>query len=306
MMVNQLEEHRGYLFGVAYRMLGSAADAEDVVQEALTRAIQIEDARSPKALLTTMVTRLCLDELRSARRRSTYVGPWLPEPVHTEAPDDSIDNEAIEQDEDPERRVADAESVSLSFLLLLESLTPHERAVFVLRDVLDFDFGEVAEAVQRSEVACRQLLHRARASLSANRRQLPPARERRELALRFWSALGRGDAVELLELLAPDASVVADHGGKAKANLRTVVGADRVARLLLGQAKKAEKLGIQAELTWLNESSAMLAFYQGRLDTVMILDTAIVEGKPRVIGLHTIRNPDKLVALRTLTTRVTN
>jgi RNA polymerase sigma-70 factor (ECF subfamily) len=150
-----LQRERPYLLGVAYRLLGSASDAEDVVQDALARAMTIEDARSPRALLTTIVTRLCLDELRSARRRrETYVGPWLPEPVLTDAPDEPA--------ADAEARLVAAESLSIGFLLLLESLTPHERAVFVLREVLELDFAEIAQAVNRSQVACRQLLHRAR------------------------------------------------------------------------------------------------------------------------------------------------
>lgn len=297
MIATELEAHRRYLFGVAYRLLGSTADAEDVVQEALVRAIAIEDARSPRALLTTIVTRLCLDELRSARRRDRYVGPWLPEPVATSEPEAEVAATA-NHGPVPEQRMAAAESVSMGFLLLLEALTPHERAVFVLREVLDFDFDEIAASVDRSEAACRQLLHRARAHVAANRRRFPAARDRHAIGQRFWAALARGDVAELVQMLAPEASTTVDHGGKARASTQPIVGAERVARFLVGLATKGDRLDIRVEQGWINENPALLAFEGDRLGTVLVLDTALVDGHPVVIGLHAIRNPDKLDALR--------
>jgi RNA polymerase sigma-70 factor, ECF subfamily len=292
-----LDRERPYLLGVAYRLLGSAADAEDVVQEALVRASRIDDARSPRALLTTIVTRLCLDELRSARRRrEAYVGPWLPSPVVTGDP-------GVEPGR-PDQRLDAVESVSIGLLLLLEALTPHERAVLVLRDVLDLEFAEIAAAVDRSEAACRQLLHRARAHVAARRRRFPASAERRDLAARFLGALTRGDVAAMVELLAADATAVADHGGKAKAMQRPVTGADRVARLLAGLAGKGARAGVAITPAWINGNPAVLVYADGKLDGVFVLDTAVASGTPRVAGLHIVRNPDRLAELRALVTAV--
>jgi RNA polymerase sigma-70 factor (ECF subfamily) len=276
-----LERERPYLIGVAYRMLGSVADAEDVVQEALARGGAIDDARTPRALLTTIVTRLCLDELRSARRRrEAYVGPWLPEPVMTgDGPDD---------------QVVDAESVSIGFLLLLESLTPHERAVFVLREVLDLDFAEIAEAIDRTEPACRQLLHRARDKMAARRRATPRRAAQRDLAARFLGALARGDVEAMVELLAADATAVADHGGKAKAMRNVLEGASRVARFLVGLAGKQGAHRFTVAPGWINGQPALVVSLDGRIDGVYVLDTELLEGKARIAGLQIVRNPDKL------------
>jgi RNA polymerase sigma-70 factor (ECF subfamily) len=281
MSPEDLERERPYLIGVAYRMLGSVADAEDLVQEALARGAAIDDARTPRALLTTIVTRLCLDELRSARRRrEAYVGPWLPEPVVT--------------GDGPDQQVGDAESVSIGFLLLLESLTPHERAVFVLREVLDLDFAEISEALDRTEPACRQLLHRARDKMAARRRTTPRRAEQRELAGRFLGALTRGDVEAMVELLAADATAVADHGGKAKSIRNVLEGAPRVARFLAGLAAKQGGSGFTVAPGWINGQPAIVVSLRGRVDGVYVLDTELHEGKARVAGVHIVRNPDKL------------
>jgi RNA polymerase sigma-70 factor (ECF subfamily) len=289
MTPDALERERPYLTGLAYRLLGSSADAEDVVQEAFVKAAPIDDARTPRALLTTIVTRLCLDELRSARRRrETYVGPWLPEPVIT-APDDPAEA---------------AESISMGFLLLLESLTPHERAVFVLREVLDLDFAEIAEAIGKSEAACRQLLHRARGHVAARRRRFPRRDQQADLAARFMAALAGGDVAALTEILIADAQAISDHGGKARAAQRIVRGAERVARLLVGLARKGAGYDdVRVDPAWINGNPAVVVYVQGQRSTVIVLDTAVVAEQPRIAGFHLIRNPDKLAALRTLSSR---
>ena len=283
MIPELLERERPYLTGLAYRLLGSRADAEDVVQDAFVKAAAIDDARTPRALLTTIVTRLCLDELRSARRRrERYVGPWLPEPVLT-SPDDPAEA---------------AESVSFGFLLLLESLTPHERAVFVLREVLDLDFAEIAAAIGKSEAACRQLLHRARGHVAARRRRFPRRDQQGALAARFLTALATGDVAAMMEILIADAESFADHGGKASAATRPVHGAERVARLIIGLARKGAAMAPRVVPTWINGNPALIAYVGGVVETAIVLDTALVDGEPRIAGFHIIRNPDKLAALR--------
>jgi len=281
-----LEAERPYLFALAYRLLGSAADAEDVLQEAFLKARAVDDIRSPRALLTTIVTRLCLDEVRSARRRrEEYVGPWLPEPIATGEP--GADDRTIA-----------AESMSMAFLVLLESLSPLERAVFVLREVLDLDFGEIAEAVGRSEAACRQLLHRAREHVAARPARFPVApTAQRSLTAAFLTALGTGDLDGLMRLLTEDVAFTTDHGGKARANLRTVAGRDRVARLMAGLYDKSMKLGWAGVPTWLNGAPALLALEQGRVVSATVLELVDGGDGPRVANVHTVRNPDKLAGL---------
>jgi RNA polymerase sigma-70 factor (ECF subfamily) len=288
-----LQSERPYLTGLAYRMLGSAAEAEDIVQEAFLRATTIDAARSPRALLTTIVTRLCLDELRSARRRrEAYSGPWLPEPVLTGDPGPCM----AEVGAGPDARVDEAESLSMAFLVLLESLSPHERAVFILREVLELDFDDIAAAVGRTAVSCRQLLHRARAHVAAGRPRFAAADAQRELAGQFLLALSAGDTASLVELLAGEATCTTDHGGKARAARRTVVGADRIARMLVGLARKEAAAGVEARLAWVNGSPALLAFIDGRLDTVLILETTIGDDpySPRIARLYVHRNPEKI------------
>src|SRR5262247_3536680 len=219
----EFEELRPLLFSIAYRILGSVSEAEDAVQETWLRweASSTEPA-SAKAFLSAVVTRISIDVLRSARvRREAYVGPWFPEPLLTDPY------------EDPERSAELADSVSMAALLLLERLSPLERAVFVLREVFEFGFPEIASAVGRSEAACRQLATRARRHMNAGRPRFEAdRREREELAERFLDAFREGDVEGLRTVLAADVQLVADGGGKAPAFARSVIGADNVARVV--------------------------------------------------------------------------
>ncbi|MFF8838100.1 RNA polymerase sigma factor SigJ [Streptomyces sp. NPDC015130] len=284
------EEHRRMLLGVAYRMLGRAADAEDVVQEAWLRWAAEDRAavREPRAFLVRITTRLAIDRLRQAQaRRESYVGPWLPEPVVTDfgptAPDTA-------------ERALLADSVSLAVLVVLESLSPLERAVFVLREAFGFPFAEIATALDRTEAAVRQLAGRARRHVDEGRPRydVDPA-ERRDLTERFLAAAAGGDLGELLSLLAPDARLVGDSGGKSKAPLRIIDTADKVGRFLAGVAKAAE--GIYAyRFAELNGAPAVVALQDGRPDSVFQVE--VRDG--RVQCVYIIRNPDKLQALADL------
>ncbi len=283
MTPDDLARERPFLFGLAYRMLGSAADAEDVLQEAWLRVADVDDARSPGALLATVVTRLCLDETRSARRRrETYVGPWLPEPIAGSVVDDD--------------RLEKAETVSVAFMVLLESLSPMERAVFVLREVLDFDFSDVAAAVDRSEAACRQLLHRAKARVAERpARYVPDADTGRALTVAFVTALATGDVEALVRLLADDAMAVTDHGGKASAIRRVLTGADPVARLLVGLARKGAAVGgVDAGLEEVNGALALVIREGGVVTSVIQFGWSDGAEGPRVSAVYMTRNPDKL------------
>ncbi len=278
-----------YLFAVAYRMLGSAADAEDVVQEAMLRHGRLQDVRSTRAMLTTIVTRLCIDELRSARRRrTTYVGPWLPEPV-------DVDSSFADG---PERALERAESSTLGFLLLMESLTPLERAVFVLREVVELDSGVIAEALGKSEPACRKILERARAKVAARRQRPLLGESADEATARFLSLLAGGDVEGLTALLVRDATCVTDHGGKARASRRTLVGASTLAMLFLGLARKAAAQGDATAPARLNGSPAIVVSDAAGIHTAIVFEWAELEGQPRLRTVYVVRNPDKLAALR--------
>jgi RNA polymerase sigma-70 factor, ECF subfamily len=289
--LSELERQRPYLLGVAYRMLGSASDAEDVVQEALLRASGAGELSAPRAYLTTVVTRLCLDELRSARRRRVdYVGPWLPEPLLTTGLD------AAEGD-GPEHK----ENVSLAFLLLLEQLSPLERAVFVLREVFDLEFHEIAEALGRSEAACRKLLSRARIHLESRRDRAPaPASAQLAVAGAFLAALGSGDLNQVVKLLADDVISTTDHGGKASAAQKPVHGSDRVARFFVGLSAKAQRasIGLVWEAAFVNGAPALLVKHpDGLLETALVLRITDHPTGARISAVQVIRNPDKLHAL---------
>ncbi|MFB7357232.1 RNA polymerase sigma-70 factor [Streptomyces gardneri] len=275
------------LLGVAYRMLGRAADAEDVVQEAWLRWTAEDRAavREPRAFLVRITTRLAIDRLRQAQaRRESYVGPWLPEPVVTDfgptAPD------TVE-------RALLADSVSLAVLVVLESLSPLERAVFVLREAFGFPFAEIATALDRSEAAVRQLAGRARRHVDEGkpRYDVDPT-ERRDLTERFLAAAAGGDLAELLSLLAPDARLVGDSGGKSKAPLRIIDTADKVGRFLCGVAKGSESM-YEYRFAELNGGPAVVAFLDGRPDSVFQVE--VRDG--RVQCVYIIRNPDKLQSL---------
>jgi RNA polymerase sigma-70 factor (ECF subfamily) len=285
--IELFQANRPLLFGVAYRMLGSASDAEDVVQDAWLRyaARRPSDLRSPKAYLTTIVTRLCLDRLKSARAaREEYVGPWLPEPVVT---DDG---------RQPEQSVALAESVTLAFMVLLETLSPEERAVFLLREVFDHEYDEIAAMLDTTPANCRQLFHRAKERIADRRPRFRDTVEaKRPLVARFASALRDGDAEALTSVLSEDVGFWSDGGGKVPAARRPVFGRDNVVNVLIGIRRTAPAAGVRLDAVSLdivevNGEPAMLLRVEGRLDSVYALTIA-----DHMIGaIHIVRNPDKL------------
>ncbi|MFE7566063.1 RNA polymerase sigma factor SigJ [Streptomyces sp. NPDC057539] len=280
---DEFEAHRPVLTGVAYRMLGAVADAEDVVQEAWLRwsAAERADIREPRAYLVRITTRLAIDRLRQAKaRRESYVGPWLPEPIVTDF------GPALP---DTAERAVLADSVSVAVLVVLESLSPLERAVFVLREAFGFPFGEIAVTLERSEAAVRQLAGRARRHVEERRPRydVDPA-ERRVLTERFLAAAGGGDIDALLALLAPDVRLVGDSGGKAKAPLRIIEGADKVGRFMFAVAEGAERFELRA--MEFNGAPAVLVLDGGVPDLVLQLE--IRDGKVECV--YIVRNPDKL------------
>ncbi len=274
------EQHRSLLFTVAYEMLGSVADADDVVQESWLRWADVDQAgvHDPRAYLVRVVTRQALNRLRTvSRRRESYVGPWLPEPLLT-APDVADDVEL-------------AESVSLAMLVVLDTLSPLERAVFVLREVFGFDYPEVAEATARSVDAVRQLASRARKHVQARRPAPAASPEAEQVAASFFAAVAGGDLQQLMDLLAPDVVLLSDGGGKAKAALRPINGADKVSRFLLGI--RPPEGDFDVEWRPVNGTPSAVVHLGGRLDTVA---TGVVENG-RVVRLYLVRNPDKLAGL---------
>jgi RNA polymerase sigma-70 factor, ECF subfamily len=278
----EFEELRSLLFAIAYRILGSVAEAEDAVQETWLRyESSSTQPTSTKAFLSAVVTRISIDVLRSARaRRETYVGPWFPEPLLT----DSY--------EDPARSAELADSLSMAALLLLERLSALERAVFVLRDVFGFDFLEIASAVGRSEAACRQLAVRARRHMEVGRPRFEAdRREREELAARFFDALRDGDVDGLRELLAADVQMVGDGGGKAPALPKSVIGADNVARLLASIFPVLAKIDARVEQREVNgQPGAIVHDRDGKVVGTLTLDT--LDGQIQTI--RAVANPDKL------------
>jgi RNA polymerase sigma-70 factor (ECF subfamily) len=278
----EFEELRPLLFAIAYRILGSVAEAEDAVQETWLR-YESSTARptSTKAFLSAIVTRVSVDVLRSARvRRETYIGPWLPEPL------------LVDPYEDPQRSAELADSVSMAALLLLERLTPLERAVFVLREVFGFSFPEVATAVRRSETACRQLVVRARRHMDAARPRFEAdRRERDELAARFFNALQDGDVDKLTQLLAADVQMVGDAGGKAPTLARSVIGADNVARVLASVFPMLAIIDARLEPREVNgQPGAILRDREGNVAGTLTLD--VLGG--RIQTIRSVVNPDKL------------
>jgi RNA polymerase sigma-70 factor (ECF subfamily) len=281
----QFEQLRPLLFSIAYRMLGSVTEAEDAVQETWVRYQTLgEDPNSPKAFLSAVVTRTSIDVLRSARvQREQYVGRWFPEPLLEDPYDD------------PARSAELADSVSTAALLLLERLTPLERAVFVLREVFGFDFAEVAATVGRSEAAYRQLATRARRHMSEGRPRFEAdRREREELSTRFFEALRAGDVDGLRELLTADAAVIADSGGKAPQWGRGVFGVDKVVRLLASLMPLFNQAGGRVEPHEINgQPGAIIRDRDGNVVNTWTLD--IVDG--RVQTIRAVLNPDKLAHL---------
>jgi len=275
--------HRSLLFTVAYEMLGSASDAEDVVQETWLRwdGVDQTDVRDPRAYLVRIVTRQALNRLRTlSRRREDYVGEWLPEPLLT-SPDVAADVEL-------------AENVSMAMLTVLETLGPAERAVFVLREVFDMPYEEIAEALDKSPSAIRQIAHRARDHVAARRPRMDVSTtEQQEVVERFLAAVQGGDMQGLLDVLAPDVVVVADGGGIATAALRPIVGARAVATFLARAARTAD---FDVKVAWFNGSPGVRIEIGGEVDTAVSL--AVEDG--RVTRIYAVRNPHKLVHLNTV------
>jgi RNA polymerase sigma-70 factor (TIGR02957 family) len=271
--------HRNLLFTVAYEMLGSAADAEDVLQETWLRWVGVElgTVRDERAYLVQITTRQALGRLRTlGRRKESYIGSWLPEPLLT-APDVAEDVEL-------------AESVSMAMLLVLETLAPTERAVFVLREVFDVGYDEIAEAVDKSPAAVRQIAHRARTHVAARRpRGVVSSRETHDALEAFRRAAETGDLQRLLDILAPDVVFLGDGGGVKQAVLRPVVGADKVARLLAAGLGRIAAMG-PLQLAQVNGYPALILRVEGEIDTVVAL--RIDDGL--ITGLYAMRNPDKL------------
>ncbi len=286
MGAEEFEELRPLLFSIAYRILGSVSEAEDAVQETWLRYhTSTTQPISLKSFLSAVVTRVSIDVLRSARvRRESYVGHWLPEPLLT-------DDEATTY-RDPEHAAELADSLSMAALLMLERLSPEQRAVFVLHDVFSFPFSEIAEVIGRSDAACRQLASRARRLMEEGRPRFDVDRgEREELAARFFDAVTIGDVAGLRELLAADVEVYGDGGGKAPQWMRVVVGLDNVARMFAGLGRRFADSGLQVEPHEVNgQPGAVFRDASGRVINVMALD--VLDGRIQVI--RSVINPDKL------------
>lgn len=281
--VETFDEYRTLLFSIAYRMLGSAADAEDIVQEAYLRWQDADEGevRSPRAFLSTVVTRLCIDQLRSAQaRREVYVGQWLPEPILTgEMPDMT-------------RSVELAESLSFAFMRLLESLSPVERAVFLLREVFSYSYPEIAVIVGKSEANCRQMTHRAQQHLREGRPRFEVSHEQQEkVTQRFLEVCAGGDMQGLLNMLSDDVTLTADGGGKVQAPINILHGPQNVARFLSGVLRKLTTgVSLTSHVAEVNGQPCVVAYIDGEIDSVLSLDS--IDG--RIININIVRNPDKL------------
>ena len=277
---------RPLLFTIVYELLGSASESDDVLQDSYLRWAEVDltAVRDTKSYLARLVTRQALNALRAnARRREDYIGPWLPEPLLLTEHDASAD-------------VVLAESVSMAMLVLLETLTPDERAVFVLREVFGFDHGDIAAAVGKSVAAVRQVAHRAREHVQARRKRFEPvdAASTARITEQFMTATATGDLAGLLALLAPDATFTADSGGKAITSRRPVVGAQKVAAFLMKLFRAGRQMpGVRIEMANCNNAPAIVAYSDGHVKGVYLLE--IIDSK--ITNLYAIRNPDKLAAV---------
>jgi RNA polymerase sigma-70 factor, ECF subfamily len=286
-------ELRRLLFSIAYRMLGSATEAEDIVQEAYVRFLRETASgtkvESPKAYLSAITTRLSIDHLRSARvRRESYVGTWLPEPVITD------------EESDTERAAETADSLSMGFLVLLESLTPVERAVFLLREVFEYEYREVASIIGKNEENCRQIAARARRHVQAGRPRFEASKaQREELARRFFEAAAKGDVEGLVGMLAADVVAYADGGGKATAFPRPIHGRDRIVRFLQGPSARGFRLFVASmRLAEINGQPGAL-FFDAAGVPVVAVSLDISDGQVQIV--RAVSNPDKLAHLRAAT-----
>lgn len=284
------DQYRSLLFSIAYRMLGSVADAEDMLQETYIRWQQTTDdnIRSPRAFLVTIVSRLCINQLQSARvQREEYVGQWLPEPIVTDPASDPLGLIKID------------ESLSMAFLVLLERLTPIERAVFLLREVFEYEYSEISAVLAQSEANCRQLLRRARQHVSALRPRFAASTKKQDdLLQHFLEAIGTGDMDGLLALLSHDVVLYSDGGGKAVAVPNLIHGADNVVRGILGGFKKLLPKNLARRLAEINGEPGVVSYLEGKPYSVVTLDA--VDG--RIQTIYILTNPEKLTHLPELST----
>ncbi|MFF1837395.1 RNA polymerase sigma factor SigJ [Streptomyces sp. NPDC058231] len=276
---------RPLLFTIVYEVLGSATESDDVLQDSYLRwaDVDLTTVRDTKSYLAQLVTRQALNALRaSARRREDYIGPWLPEPL-------------LLDEHDPSTDVVLAESVSMAMLVLLETLTPDERATFVLREVFGFDYDDIAAAVGKSVATVRQVAHRARKHVQARRRRFTPADAAKtaQITEQFMTAAATGDLEGLLSLLAPDATWTADSGGKTTAARRPVVGAAKVAAVVLNILRVGRLADLRTELVNCNNTPTMVIYSGDHVEGVFLVE--IIEGM--ITSIYAIRNPDKLVAV---------
>jgi RNA polymerase sigma-70 factor (ECF subfamily) len=283
------DQYRSLLFSVAYRMLGTVADAEDMLQETFIRWQQApdEEIRSPRAFLVTIISRLCINHLQSARvRREEYVGQWLPEPLVTDASGDPLNVIRVD------------ESLSMAFLVLLERLTPVERAVFLLREVFEYEYSDISVVLGQSEANCRQILRRARQHVSAMRpRFKASSRKQTDLVDRFLRAATTGDMDGLIALLSDDVVIQSDGGGKAVAVPNVIRGAEKVARGAIGALKKLVPREVVRRKAEINGTPGVVSYLDGKPFSVVTLD--VIEG--RVHGIYIVTNPEKLAHLPKLT-----
>ena len=284
-MLATFDQYRGLLFSIAYRMLGSVADAEDILQEAFIRWQQSQQAeiRSPRAFLVTIVSRLCLNHLQSARaQREEYVGQWLPEPIVSGVGGDPLGMIRID------------ESLSMAFLVLLERLSPIERAVFLLREVFEYEYSEIASALGHSEVNCRQILRRARKHIGAMRpRFRTPPKKRHDLMESFLSAINTGEMEGLMNTLAEDVELHADGGGKGLAVPNVVRGIDKVTRGILGSLDRLVPKNLVWTVTDINGQPGLINYLDGVPHSVLTIDTK----DDRIQTIYVITNPEKLARL---------
>jgi RNA polymerase sigma-70 factor, ECF subfamily len=276
--------YRRRLFGIAYRMLGSRADAEDILQEAYLRWLDSHTAapRSLEAWLVTVVTRLCIDRLRAAKaERAVYTGPWLPEPLVSPGP------------LAPERTLELASDLSIAFLTVLERLAPDERAAFLLHEVFDFDYAEIARILGKTQVACRQIVHRAKQRVQDERPRFPVSREAHgQLLEKFIEAANSGRREQIMSLLADDVRVTTDGGGKVSSFRKVLQGADRVARFYAGLSRKfAGRSGYR--LADINGEPGLLRYVDGQLESAQ----AFVMHGTQIGAIYIVRNPDKLTGI---------
>jgi RNA polymerase sigma-70 factor, ECF subfamily len=279
--LNDFNHHRPLLFSIAYRMLGTVTDAEDMVQETFLRWQQTasETVRSAKTYLATIITRLCIDHLRSARvQREQYVGTWLPEPILTQQSDNSTDLMEL------------ADSLSIAFLAVLERLSPIERAVFLLRDVFEYDYDEIGQIVGKSPTNCRQILRRAKQHVADQRPRFPVSQPQQEqITAQFLGASTKGDLQALLLLFAKDVTFLSDGGGQVVAALKPIQGAMKVARMLLAVRSKW-LLNPVSRLVKINGQPGIIHHVEGNIYSVMTLE--IADGC--IQSIYSVRNPDKL------------